>query len=166
MTKNIKERWRQFAAWVNGADSDTPVVTPEEKRAARPHPLRFLHGMLSEKNEMRVYHIFSVVMCLVFTGTLLLTVLFLAPLQVGYYNTFNRLYQEGNTDIVSNLFTSGFRNWGHIVGGQLLMAVYIFLWCLLLIVPGIVKAYSYAMTPYILVDRPELSANEAISLPE
>ena len=77
MTKNIKERWRQFAAWVNGADSDTPVVTPEEKRAARPHPLRFLHGMLSEKNEMRVYHIFSVVMCLVFTGTLLLTVLYL-----------------------------------------------------------------------------------------
>ena len=75
MTKSIKERWRQFAAWVNGADSDTPVVTPEEKRAARPHPLRFLHGMLSEKNEMRVYHIFSVVMCLVFTGTLLLTVL-------------------------------------------------------------------------------------------
>ena len=97
-------------------------------------------------------------------ASLLLTVLFLAPLLVGYYNTFNRLYQEGNTDIVSNLFTSGFRNWGHIVGGQLLMAVYIFLWCLLLIVPGIVKAYSYAMTPYILVDRPELSANEAISL--
>ena len=97
-------------------------------------------------------------------ASLLLTVLFLAPLQVGYYNTFNRLYQEGNTDVVSNLFTSGFRNWGHIVGGQLLMAVYIFLWCLLLIVPGIVKAYSYAMTPYILVDRPELSANEAISL--
>ena len=97
-------------------------------------------------------------------ASLLLTVLFLAPLQVGYYNTFNRLYQEGNTDIVSNLFTSGFRNWGHIVLGQFLMGVFIFLWSLLLVVPGIVKAYSYAMTPYILVDRPELSANEAISL--
>ena len=96
--------------------------------------------------------------------SLLLTLLFLVPLQVGYYNTFNRLYQEGNAEDVGNLFTLGFRNWGHIVGGQLLMAVYIFLWCLLLIVPGLVKAYSYAMTPYILVDRPELSANEAISL--
>ena len=96
--------------------------------------------------------------------SLLLTLLFLVPLQVGYYNTFNRLYQEGNAEVVGNLFTLGFRNWGHIVGGQLLMAVYIFLWCLLLIVPGLVKAYSYAMTPYILVDRPELSANEAISL--
>ena len=31
-------------------------------------------------------------------------------------------------------------------------------------VPGIVKAYAYAMTPYILVDRPDLSANQAINL--
>ena len=34
----------------------------------------------------------------------------------------------------------------------------------LLIVPGIIKAYSYAMTPYILVDRPELSVRDAIRL--
>lgn len=96
--------------------------------------------------------------------SLLLVLLFLAPLQAGYYNAFNRLYQDGNADIVSNLFTLGFRNWGHIVCGQLLTGIYIFLWMLLLIVPGVVKAYSYAMTPYILVDRPELSVNEAISL--
>ena len=30
-------------------------------------------------------------------------------------------------------------------------------------IPGIVKTYSYAMTPYILLDKPELSANEAIT---
>ena len=42
------------------------------------------------------------------------------------------------------------------------MNVFIFLWSLLLIIPGIIKSYSYAMTPYILVDKPELSANEAI----
>ena len=44
------------------------------------------------------------------------------------------------------------------------MGIFIFLWSLLLIVPGIVKAYAYAMTPYILVERPELSVNEAIGL--
>ena len=112
MTKNIKERWRQFAAWVNGADSDTPVVTPEEKRAARPHPLRFLHGMLSEKNEMRVYHIFSVVMCLVFTGTLLLTVLSLPTFGGAGNPTENEVMERyvekgieevGATNLISNI---------------------------------------------------------------
>ena len=44
-----------------------------------------------------------------------------------------------------------------------LRGLYIFLWSLLLIVPGIVKTYSYAMTPYILADHPEMTANEAIT---
>ena len=33
---------------------------------------------------------------------------------------------------------------------------------LLFIIPGIIKAFSYAMTPYILEENPELSANDAI----
>ena len=39
-----------------------------------------------------------------------------------------------------------------------------FLWGLLLIVPGIIKRYSYRMAPYILADRPELSGNEVLTL--
>lgn len=97
-------------------------------------------------------------------STILLSLLFLSPLQVGYYNTFKRLHREGDTGLVGNLFSQGFGNWGHIVLGQLLMGIFIFLWSLLLIVPGIIKAYSYAMTPYILVDRPELSVRDAIRL--
>lgn len=97
-------------------------------------------------------------------STILLFLLFLSPLQVGYYNTFKRLHREGDTGLVGNLFSQGFGNWGHIVLGQLLMGIFIFLWSLLLIVPGIIKAYSYAMTPYILVDRPELSVRDAIRL--
>lgn len=97
-------------------------------------------------------------------STILLSLLFLSPLQVGYYNTFKRLHREGDTGLVGNLFSQGFGNWGHIVLGQLLMGIFIFLWSLLLIVPGIIKAYSYAMTPYILVDRPELSVHDAIRL--
>jgi len=40
--------------------------------------------------------------------------------------------------------------------------LYIFLWSLLLVIPGIVKSLSYSMTPYIMADQPELSAGEAI----
>ena len=40
---------------------------------------------------------------------------------------------------------------------------YTFLWSLLFIIPGIIAAYSYAMTGYILAEDPELTAGEAIS---
>jgi len=37
------------------------------------------------------------------------------------------------------------------------------MWSLLFIIPGIIKAYSYAMTPYIMSEKPHLSVNEAIT---
>ncbi|MFC4077118.1 DUF975 family protein [Salinithrix halophila] len=44
-----------------------------------------------------------------------------------------------------------------------LQSIYLFLWTLLLVIPGIIKGYSYAMTSYILVDHPEYSVNQAIT---
>lgn len=35
-----------------------------------------------------------------------------------------------------------------------LQGLYVALWSLLLFIPGVVKAYSYAMTPYIMADHP------------
>ncbi|OLN24109.1 hypothetical protein BTO30_01465 [Domibacillus antri] len=46
---------------------------------------------------------------------------------------------------------------------SLLQGLFIFLWSLLLIVPGIIKSFSYMMTFYILRDRPELSPLQAIT---
>ena len=37
------------------------------------------------------------------------------------------------------------------------------MWSLLLIIPGIIARYSYAMTGYILAEHPELTADEAIT---
>ena len=47
---------------------------------------------------------------------------------------------------------------------QFLSGLYIMLWSLLLVIPGIVKAYSYSMAMYILAENPEMGAREAISL--
>jgi len=46
---------------------------------------------------------------------------------------------------------------------QLLTDLYTFLWTLLFIIPGIMKAYSYSMARFILAENPELSSNEAIT---
>lgn len=74
-----------------------------------------------------------------------------------------RINQQGISDPkcmdVSTLFTQ-FN--GRIIGTLFLEAVYIFLWSLLLIIPGIIKTYSYAMTEYILEDNPDLEYNGAI----
>lgn len=47
---------------------------------------------------------------------------------------------------------------------QFLRGLYVFLWSLLLIIPGIIASYSYSMTPYIMAEHPEYGANYAIGL--
>ena len=56
-----------------------------------------------------------------------------------------------------------FSHWKTTTITRLLRALYVFLWSLLFIIPGIVAGFSYAMTDYILAEEPELTADEAIS---
>ena len=44
-----------------------------------------------------------------------------------------------------------------------LMSIYVFLWSLLLLIPGVIKAYSYCFAPYISMDNDELTAEECIN---
>lgn len=96
---------------------------------------------------------------------LLLGVVFvMSPLTVGMVYSFRSLLANSDERIVANEFKVGFGNYWHHVWGTLLRTIFVCLWSLLLFVPGIIKGLSYSMTNYILVDRPELSANEAINL--
>lgn len=55
-----------------------------------------------------------------------------------------------------------FTYWKTTTATRLLKTLYIFLWSLLLVIPGIVAGYSYAMTEYILAESPNITASEAI----
>ena len=46
---------------------------------------------------------------------------------------------------------------------QFLRGLYIFLWSLLFVIPGIIASYRYAMAPFILAEHPEMGAGEAIT---
>lgn len=81
--------------------------------------------------------------------------------KVGYAR-FNLNLTAGETPSFETLF-SYFPHWKTVAAAQLLQTVYIFLWTLLLVIPGIVAGYSYAMTGYILAEHPELSASETIA---
>ena len=58
----------------------------------------------------------------------------------------------------------GFRNnYGNILATILLRDVFLVLWTMLFIVPGIIKAYSYKLVPYLLSEDPTLSPTDAIT---
>ena len=54
--------------------------------------------------------------------------------------------------------------WKTAVISSLLRSLYVLLWSLLFIIPGIVASYSYRMTSYILAENPDLTASEAIDM--
>lgn len=92
-----------------------------------------------------------------------ITLLLILPvLGFGITILFLNLMQYGETPKLDNLF-DGFAQYSHTLGAMLLMWVYIMLWSLLFYIPGIIKSYSYAMTPYILRDEPQLGADEVIT---
>ena len=81
-------------------------------------------------------------------------------IEVGYAR-FNLELVDGNEGKLESLFAY-FYNWKTTAIARLLQTLYVFLWSLLLFIPGIIAAYSYAMTGYILAEHPELTASEAI----
>lgn len=56
----------------------------------------------------------------------------------------------------------GFRSYSTYLVASLLRLVYIFLWTLLLVVPGIIAAISYSMTYYVIADDKTVSASDAL----
>lgn len=85
------------------------------------------------------------------------------PLSWGLTVSLLRNHREESVDL-ENLF-DGFRGvrYVRVFCALFLVNLFTFLWALLLIIPGIMKAFSYALTPYILWDEPELTAKQAIA---
>jgi uncharacterized membrane protein len=65
-------------------------------------------------------------------------------------------------DIKVEQIFDGFKRFGVALAAYLLMVLFIFLWTLLLIVPGIIAAYAYAMTMYIVADDESIDALQAL----
>lgn len=79
----------------------------------------------------------------------------------SYGVSFYKKSAYGKKLAVENIF-EGFHDYGRVMLMELLAFIFIGLWTLLFIIPGIVKSFSYAMAPYIMVDHPEMSASDAI----
>ena len=82
-------------------------------------------------------------------------------ISVGYARFNLDLADRGNPAF-ETLF-GYFSYWKTAAVSKLLQSVYVLLWSLLFIIPGILAAYSYAMTEFILAENPDLTASEAIA---
>ena len=88
--------------------------------------------------------------------------LVVCPLEFGFMLCFLRMVRgEDSSEMVGDQFNV-FSKYGRYLGVSLLYTLYIILWTLLFIIPGIIMSYAYAMTPYIANDRPDLDAADCI----
>ena len=97
---------------------------------------------------------------IVLLASLVANALLVGPLRVGSSRfKLSALQGVGNISELGSGFDSNYKN---NVKAMFLSSLYIGLWSLLLVIPGIIKSYEYRMVPYILAGEPGLSAREVL----
>jgi Predicted integral membrane protein len=93
----------------------------------------------------------------------LLVIFVLSPLlDWGYQIAFYERLNTGRPLKLSDAF-EGFKTNGKPWALMVVIEIFVFLWSLLLIVPGIIKALAYSMAPFILRENPEMKVLDAIT---
>lgn len=82
-------------------------------------------------------------------------------IQLGYAKYLLKQHNRQDASI-SDLF-SEFERFGQGFAQYFLRGLYSFLWGLLFLIPGVVARLSYAMTPFLMAEYPEMTASEAIA---
>lgn len=77
------------------------------------------------------------------------------------YAKYNLNLLDDNEPRVDDIF-SQYNRIGTGFGMQFFRGLFVFLWSLLFVIPGIIASYSYYMTPFILCENPDMTAREAI----
>lgn len=93
--------------------------------------------------------------------SMFISLVIVAPLDLGWC-IMSLEIMRGLPVAFSNIFKGFKRIWAAIFT-SFLYVLFVSLWTLLLIIPGIIKSYSYAMCFYILADNDDVGALEAIT---
>ena len=88
------------------------------------------------------------------------SIILMPPLVLGMDIFFLRFYRYGENH-TENMF-KGFDMFGKALGVFWLSRLYIFLWSLLFVIPGIIASYKYSQAMLIIYENPEISVTEAL----
>ncbi len=106
--------------------------------------------------------IFMVVFCILFAVILLADLFLINPFDVGG-KRFLCMSLEGKAQVkeIAYGFDNSYKN---VVKVMFFRDLYIILWTLLLVIPGIVKMYQYLMVPYLLAEHPDMEYHAALRM--
>lgn len=98
----------------------------------------------------------------IFILSIVFSIFIVGPLTVGLSQYF---LKQRERDVDYNYLIKPFKDgFKEAFLGMLMMYVFVFLWTLLLIIPGIVKYYAYRMVPFVLAQNPNMDWKEALDL--
>ena len=81
------------------------------------------------------------------------------PLMLGYTKIYLNVARGKDADL--GMLFNGFNDFGRSLVLYITNQIFIALWTMLLIIPGIIKSLAYSMSYYILLDDPNISAGDA-----
>lgn len=127
-----------------------------EYRVEQNDPSAF-YGQPQPLNSVIGFFIFSV-------GVLIIgySIFVATPLLVGKNRFFLEHRERPST--IGRIFAPFTRGYLNVVKTMLLQSIIVFLWALLLIIPGIIKSFQYIFVPYILAENPEIEWRRALDL--
>lgn len=86
----------------------------------------------------------------------------LIPLGIGLYSYLVEFINNDNFD--KNLLFEPYERTVNVIGASLLVSLLVMVGCICFIIPGIYLAFSYAMVPYLLATRKDLTVTETLEL--
>lgn len=132
------------------------------------HGSRFVRNPLDILDSDMAVAILSIgltVGLIIFAAVLAFNIFVTFPLQVGARRFFISLtVQDAEIGSLGFAFKSG--RYMNVAKTMFMTSLFIFLWTLLFIIPGIIKGYAYSMVPYILADNPNMDYKRALELSE
>ena len=134
----------------NGDNIDTEVVTSEDIEK------------LSAGAIAAIVIVAGIAILVIIAIAVAVDIFLINPIELGCSRFFLKNTEEpaGLANIVY-AFEHGYKNIAKILFYR---DLYIILWSLLFIIPGIIKAYEYRMLPYILSENPEMTEEAAFKL--
>ena len=106
--------------------------------------------------------IFTVVFCIVFAIAYAIAAFLYNPVLVGVDRfMLKSVDDKAEVKEIAYAFDHSYMN---VVKTMFFKDLYVFLWTLLFVIPGVYKKYQYRMVPYIMAEHPEMNYKEALEL--
>lgn len=91
-----------------------------------------------------------------------LTSIFFDPLLALGFTAMVLAVSRNKKPLLETLFCGFSNRYWTIIGANFLVILFVYLWMLLLIIPGIIAAYSYSLVFYLIIDNPNMKASESL----